>query len=255
MRGKVLGALAALVAVILAVAPAAAITNGTPDNGAHPYAGVIVFYGSGGNPVGRCSGEAFSNQVFLTSGHCISLNGAASAEVWFSEHATTTPGTGFASGLLPVSSDGELGALIYGGSFGLSSFATLPVQGVVDTLANKTPLVIVGYGVTDQDKISGNPITRWSQTPIDRNDASSALVSGTQSSSADLLKHQNGPGGTSGGGCFHDSGGPVLLPSSTAVLAINAYVNNGNCTGVGYGTRIDTAAHLAWITAWMAPQP
>jgi hypothetical protein len=107
-------------------------------------------------------------------------------------------------------------------------------------------IVIVGYGVTEQDKISGNPIGRWND-PTDRVMATSALVSGTQSGSEGLLKHQNGPGGGSGGGCFHDSGGPILLPGSTTVLAINAFVNNANCTGIGYGTRLDTTEHLAWI--------
>jgi len=247
--------MAALAAAVLAVAPVAAITNGTPDGGAHPYVGAIVFYGATHNVVGRCSGEAFSNHVFLTSGHCITLNGAQSAEVWFTETTSTQPGSGFA-GPIFTSGDGELGAMTSTVvSFGLSQFATLPTQGVVDTMVNKSPLVIVGYGVTDQDKISGNPVGRWLQAPIARYAASSALVSGTQSGSADLLKHQNGPGGTSGGGCFHDSGGPVLQAGSTTVLAINAFVNNANCTGVGYGTRIDTAAHLSFITGLLNANP
>jgi hypothetical protein len=237
---------AGLAILIAAAGPVAAITSGTGDGTDHPYVGVVVFYGDAGTAVGRCSGELVSATVFLTSGHCITLNHATSGEVWFAEHATTTKGTGN-TGSLRVSPDGELGAVIFGG-IGVSAggLATLPAVGVVDTLANKTPLVIVGYGVTDQDKISGNPIGRWND-PTNRVRASSALVSGTQSGSAGLLKHQNGPGGGSGGACFHDSGGPILRPGSTVVLAINAFVNNANCTGIGYGTRIDTTDHRAWI--------
>jgi hypothetical protein len=246
MRGTLFAAAAALAAVIGVAGPVAAITDGTPDNGTHPYVGIIVFYGSSGNAVGRCSGELLSSTVFLTSGHCITLTGAASAEVWFDEHAVTTKGTGHAASLQVSPVDGELGVATFGSAVTGIPFATLPTLGIVDTLANKTPLVIVGYGVTEQDKVSGNPVTRWNN-PTDRTDASSALVSGTQSGSEDLLKHQNGPGGDSGGGCFHDSGGPILLVGSTAVLAINAFVNNSNCTGVGYGTRIDTADHLRWL--------
>lgn len=251
MRAKLLGVTAALAAAVLAVAPVAAITNGTPDNGAHPYVGAVVFFDASNVAVARCSGEAVSNRVFLTSGHCITLKSATSATVWFDDTTTTSSG-GF-TGSVATSGDGEVSAVIITGSFGLSSFATLPAQGVVDTMANKAPLTIVGYGVTEQDKISGNPIGRWLQAPIARYAASSALVSGTQSGSADLLKHQNGPGGTSGGGCFHDSGGPVLQAGSNTVLAINAFVNNGNCTGVGYGTRIDTAPHLLWINGLLNP--
>jgi hypothetical protein len=246
MRAKIAAVTAGLAVLIAVASPVAAITNGTADNSAHPYVGVVVFYGAGGNAVGRCSGELLSPPtVFLTSGHCITLNGAVSGEVWFDEHATTAKGTGNA-GALRTSPDGELGAVIFGTAVSVGGFATLPALGVVDTLANKTPLVIVGYGVTEQDKISGNPIGRWND-PTDRTKASSALVSGTQSGSADLLKHQNGPGGGSGGGCFHDSGGPILPVESTTVLAINAFVSNANCTGIGYGTRIDTVEHLAWI--------
>ena len=247
MRAKIVAVTAGLAVLIGVAFPVAAITNGTADNGAHPYVGVVVFYGASGNAVGRCSGELLSPTAFLTSGHCITLNGGVSGEVWFDEHATITKGTGN-TGALRTSPDGELGAVILGTAASVGSFATLPALGVVDTLANKTPLVIVGYGVTEQDKISGNPIGRWND-PTDRTDASSALVSGTQSGSAGLLKHQNGPGGGSGGGCFHDSGGPILQIGSTTVLAINAFVNNANCTGIGYGTRLDTPAHLAWIAA------
>jgi hypothetical protein len=245
MRAKIVAVTAGLAVLIGVAFPVAAITNGTADNGAHPYVGVVVFYGASGNAVGRCSGELLSPTAFLTSGHCITLNGGVSGEVWFDEHATTTKGTGN-TGALRTSPDGELGAVILGTAASVGSFAALPALGVVDTLANKTPLVIVGYGVTEQDKISGNPIGRWND-PTDRVKASSALVSGTQSGSEDILKHQNGPGGGSGGGCFHDSGGPILPVESTTVLAINAFVSNANCTGIGYGTRIDTVNHLAWI--------
>ena len=245
MRAKIVAVTAGLAVLVGVAFPVAAITNGTADNGAHPYVGVVVFYGASGNAVGRCSGELLSPTAFLTSGHCITLNGGVSGEVWFDEHATITKGTGN-TGALRTSPDGELGAVILGTAASVGSFATLPALGVVDTLANKTPLVIVGYGVTEQDKISGNPIGRWND-PTDRVKASSALVSGTQSGSEDILKHQNGPGGGSGGGCFHDSGGPILPVESTTLLAINAFVSNANCTGIGYGTRIDTVDHLAWI--------
>ena len=245
MRAKIVAMAAGLAVLTAVVGPVGAVTNGTPDGSAHPYVGVVVFYGADGNAVGRCSGELLSSTVFLTSGHCITLNHGVTGEVWFDEQAITTKGSGNVGSLM-TSPDGELGAVIFRTAASVGSFATLPAAGVVDTLPNKTPLVIVGYGVTEQDKISGNPIGRWND-PTDRVMASSALVSGTQSGSEALLKHQNGPGGGSGGGCFHDSGGPILFPDSTAVLAINAFVNNANCTGVGYGTRIDTTAHLAWI--------
>jgi hypothetical protein len=35
------------------------------------------------------------------------------------------------------------------------------------------------------------------------------------------------------------------------VLAINAFVSNANCTGIGYGTRVDTVDRLAWINTFL----
>jgi hypothetical protein len=38
------------------------------------------------------------------------------------------------------------------------------------------------------------------------------------------------PGGGSGGTCFGDSGGPVLLGDTNIVLGVNSFVTNNNCT-------------------------
>ena len=58
------------------------------------------------------------------------------------------------------------------------------------------------------------------------------------------------PGGGSGGTCFGDSGGPDLQGGTNIVLAVNSYVTNSNCTGVGYSARVDTPAVLEWISSF-----
>src|SRR6266508_2644428 len=83
-------ALIGIVAMLLATAaPAAAITYGEPDNGEHPYVGLVVFYDANGTPLHRCSGTLLSAKVFLTAGHCTS--GTASAQVWFDENVVAPP--------------------------------------------------------------------------------------------------------------------------------------------------------------------
>ena len=59
------------------------------------------------------------------------------------------------------------------------------------------------------------------------------------------------PGGGSGGTCFGDSGGPDLLAGSSTVLAVNSYVTNSNCAGVGYSSRVDIPEVLAWINGFL----
>jgi len=60
MRAKIVAGTAGLAVLIAMAGPVWAITNGTPDNGAHPYVGVVVFYGSGGvGSIGHILGETF----------------------------------------------------------------------------------------------------------------------------------------------------------------------------------------------------
>ena len=77
--------------------------------------------------------------------------------------------------------------------------------------------------------------------------APSELVSGKFVHSADFMRLALNPGGGSGGTCFGDSGGPDLLAGTSTVLAVNSYVTNSNCSGVGYSERVDIPEILAWI--------
>jgi hypothetical protein len=35
------------------------------------------------------------------------------------------------------------------------------------------------------------------------------------------------------------------------MLAVNSYVTNSNCTGVGYAARVDTLEVLEWINSFL----
>ena len=138
----------------------------------------------------------------------------------------------------------------------VNEYAQLPEAGLVDRLSNKTPADFVGYGVQFQANIPGNqlpqppPFYRWTG-PKERMYAPGEIVSGNFKHSDEFIRFSLNPGGGSGGTCFGDSGGPDLLGGTDTVLAVNSYVTNVNCGGVGYSQRVDIQEVLDWIRSFM----
>jgi len=245
-----------------------AITNGQPDGDGHPYVGLAVFDDANG-PAWRCSGALLSPTVFLTAGHC--TDGAVAARVWFDKVVEGNPE-------YPFSGDTSFDGIPYtnpdfcsGCGNGLPGFAyrdvgvvvltepvptgmvdeyvELPEPGLVDTLENKTDLTVVGYGV--QEQIHGGGPPYWGVSLKVRLVASSQLIAANFVHSDEFIKVTLNPGQDKGGTCFGDSGGPDLLEDSDTVLAVNSYVTNYNCAGVGYSSRIDIAQVLEWINEFL----
>jgi hypothetical protein len=97
MVRKLLTLLAVLAAIAsVAVVPAGAITNGTPDGEGHPYVGLMVAKNAAGVPLWRCSGTLMSETIFMVAGHCTEAP-AASAVIWFSSDSPSgiPLGTGY----------------------------------------------------------------------------------------------------------------------------------------------------------------
>ena len=138
----------------------------------------------------------------------------------------------------------------------VGEYADLPEAGLVDTLANKTAADFVGYGVQFQANIPGSqlpqppPFYRWGGPRV-RMYAPGELVSGNFRHSDEFIRFSLNPGGGSGGTCFGDSGGPDLLGGTDTVLAVNSYVTNVNCSGVGYSQRVDVPEVLEWIESYL----
>jgi hypothetical protein len=284
MKKIVIASILALALVLSLVGIASAITNGQPDGDNHPYVGLLVFDYAPGAPGWRCSGALIAPNIVLTAGHC--TDGAVDARIWFYEDVTydNVPfplypyggaGSGSIEGTpytnpkyrsdenpygggngLPAFSYRDVGIVVLDEPVYMDEYAELPEAGLVDILKNKTAIDFVGYGVQYQAQIPGSelpqppPYYRWTGPRV-RMYAPSEMVSGKFVHAAEYMRLSLNPGGGKGGTCFGDSGGPDLLGGTNTVLAVNSYVTNINCSGVGYSARVDIPEVLEWIEGFL----
>lgn len=272
MKRRLSVLLIAVVALLLVVPGAGAITWGVPDAGEHPYVGTLLFVQNG---VGyySCTGTLISPRTMLTAGHCVEEAGRTNDVTYVRFDENAMAGYDQAKSLdqwlkkdwikadaviphplyddfaqFPLTYD--VGLVILSKPVNMGVYGALPAQGVLETITPQNDsFTVVGYGSHGvlQPVVDRFPddYARW-KGYVRLIELNSAMAGGASAK----FTNNPGQGNGSGGSCFGDSGGPVFLGNSNTITAVVSW-GNTPCIGVDYQFRVDTATALEFIRANM----
>ena len=242
-----------------------AIIGGTPDN-AHTYVGMAT---NGGFV---CTATLISPRIMVTAAHCFSdstslfgTDGSGHPRVvvtfdqqgFFTQPAPTFwMGTYYSNpawcigcnkGLPGFDTNDE--AIIVLDTAQNRGLATLPALGFDDSLRTGTALDISGYGVQHFGK--PNPCDPSCKKQPDafftRMTATANLLNVGKGTQGEFVLISANTSQGKGSQCFGDSGGPLFLAGTNRLIAETTFGTNGQCAGVGYDTRLDTASARNFI--------
>jgi secreted trypsin-like serine protease len=239
----------ALLLSLLAAAPAAAITNGSPDGQAHPNVGGLVSptqYSDG--TWLYCSGTLIAPTVFLTAAHC--------AEDGERVRVTFDPAY-------------EAGDKVYAGTFeadpaynqsqsdphdiavvvldkavrGIAP-AELPEAGSLSSLSSSQQFTSVGYGAYAVPRGPGGHQYLY-------NDVRMVATGTLNSVNPAWLRISMNPATGNGGTCYGDSGGPNFLGTTDIVAAITI-TGDAICRSTNVDYRLDTEPARAFLAGYVS---
>lgn len=279
---RIAAVLVSCAAVLAVPASSQAIVNGTIDGGAHPSVGALTVPTPNGQVL-ACTGTLVSPTVLVTAGHCtgqLQELGYTQAQVSFDPNIGT--GATVSCGLTdcyvaPSKNSLHTGTMYTNPSFSLTNGASysssvdshdvavvvfdkpvkgiapasLPTAGLLDAMSSAGTLgsatfTNVGYGWF---ALNGNGAAGFTGLLDGQR---RYATGGSQSLTTSDLKVTENPSLGYGGACSHDSGGPVLDPSGSSVVAeISALQSNG-CSGTYDGYRLDTPSARSFLSNFVA---
>lgn len=269
MRRLTVAMVIGVVATMMAVGPAGAITFGRPDGHRHPNVGALLADYDEDSPGLDilCTGTLIDSDVFLTAGHCTDfLDQEGIKRVWvtfrprYDEDAATSGGL-FAgryvthpdygwSGQGGLSDPHDIAVVLLDRSPGIEP-AQLPSLGLLDRMKSQHQLkdqtfTAVGYGTVREDKTGGphafffDGIRRYA-------------VQSYRSLQKAWLELSMQPSTGDGGGCYGDSGGPHFLGGVQSNLIVSTTVTgDAMCRATDKTYRVDTRSARAFLDNFVA---
>jgi Trypsin len=246
MRRSLLAALAvaSLAAGVAVAAPAAAITNGSPDGQGHPNVGGLVASApySDGTWI-YCSGTLISPTVFLTAAHCD--EGTPRVRVSFSsayqDGDTTYAGTFHADPAYDQaqSDPHDIAVVVLDKPVKGIAPARLPAAGSLANLPTTQQFTSVGYGAYTVTNQPGGHAYLY--------DDVRGVATGTlNATNPAWLRISMNPSTDNGGTCYGDSGGPNFLGTSD-VVAATTITGDAVCRSTNVDYRLDTPSARAFL--------
>jgi secreted trypsin-like serine protease len=232
MRRLILAA--TMLAALISAAPAAAITNGSPDGNHHPNVGGLVApeaY-SDGTWI-YCSGTLISPTVFLTAAHC--------AE---GDRVRVTFDTAYVDG------DKTYSGTFYGDpaynqtQSDPHDIAVVVLDQAVKGITPAKRFTSVGYGAYEVTNEPGGHDYLYDDVRM--------VATGTLNSiNAAWLRISMNPSTGDGGTCYGDSGGPNFL-GTTNVIAATTITGDAVCRSTNVDYRLDTDSARAFLSRYVA---
>jgi secreted trypsin-like serine protease len=262
MKRKLFVSSVVLMAALLVVTPALAITFGELDGERHPNVGaLLVPWPPPDGPIDIvCSGTLISPNVFLTAAHCVNWLPAAGVppdavyvtfdSVYKIGESTIYPGTYHVNPNYghDMSDENDVAVVVLDKRIRKITPATLPPAGLLDQMKadgqlKGQPFVAVGYGTVRDDKTGGPHALYWEGA---RRFATGTYDGLTQS----WLKISMNPSTGDGGTCYGDSGGPHFLGDSGMIVSLTV-TGDMNCRATDVTYRLDIESARSYLSEFV----
>jgi hypothetical protein len=233
---------------LTSVAPAAAITNGSPDGEGNPNVGGLV--SDTQYPDGTwlyCSGTLISPTVFLTAAHCgeDGTRVGVTFDTAYEDGDRVYYGTFEADPLYnqAQSDPHDIAVVVLDKPVRGIGPASLPAADSLSSLAGTQMFTAVGYGAYQVTNGPGGHQYLYNDVRM--------MATGTlNATNPNWLRISMNPSTGNGGTCYGDSGGPNFL-GATQTLAAITITGDAVCRATNVVYRLDTGSARTFLAHYV----